>query len=50
MPEIPQGLGDSDYLEIVFGVPTVAQWVKKLTAAASVTWEVQVQSLAQHNG
>ena len=29
------------------GVPTMAQWVKNLTAVAQVTTEVQVQSLAQ---
>ena len=32
------------------GVPTVAQWVKNLTAGAQVTMEAWVQSLAQCNG
>ena len=33
-------------LKLSLGVPTVAQWVKNLTAAAQVAEEVQVQSLA----
>ena len=32
------------------GVPTVAQWVKNLTAVAWVTAEVWVPSLAWHSG
>ena len=32
------------------GVPTVAQWIKNLTAAAQVAVEAQVQSPAQHSG
>ena len=32
------------------GVPTIAQWVKNLTAVAQVTAEVQVQSLVWHSG
>ena len=32
------------------GVPAVAQWVKNLTAAAQVSAEAQVQSLAWHSG
>ena len=32
------------------GVPTMAQWVKNLTAAAQVTAEVWVCSLAQSSG
>ena len=32
--------------KIIFGVPTVAQWVKNLTAATQVAVEAWVQSLA----
>ena len=32
------------------GVPAKAQWAMDLTAAAQVTVEVRVQSLAQHSG
>lgn len=32
------------------GVPAVAQWVKKLTAATGVSVEAWVQSLAHHSG
>jgi len=34
----------------MFRVPTVVQWVKSQTAAAQVTAEVQVRSLAQCSG
>ena len=34
----------------MFGVPTVVQWVKNLTAAAQVAMEGWVQSLAQRSG
>ena len=34
----------------MIGVPAVVQWVKNLTAAAWVTAEVPVPSLAQHSG
>ena len=35
---------------MIFEVPAVAQWVKKLTVAAPVAVEAQVWSLAQGSG
>ena len=32
------------------GVPAMAQWVRNLTAAALVTVEVHIQSLAWYSG
>ena len=36
--------------KIKLGIPTVAQWIKHLTAAAQVAAEVRVQSLVWHSG
>lgn len=46
------GSGDRAVMKIQFlkngpGVPTVARWVKKQSAAAPVTAEAKVQSLAR---
>ena len=35
---------------VVFGVPTVVQWVKNLIVAAQVVAEARIQSLVQHSG
>ena len=35
--------------EYILGGPTVAQWIKNLTAVAQVTAEAQVQSPAWHS-
>ena len=37
-------------LKVILGILAVVQWVKNPTAAAQVTVEMQVQSLAQHSG
>ena len=37
-------------LKCLFGVPTLAQWVKNLTAGAWVTAEVHVQTPTWHSG
>ena len=39
-----------EFKNVFSGVPTVAQWVKNLSAVARVSVEVQVPSPAQYSG